>query len=429
MSRSIYDQVLWMATVGGNPEPIVKSLVYWSPEKVIFLPSSQTASQVESDILPPAKEQGFAVSSGQYECIELPNPQDLAHCVAIMAENLNGTVRKWRERGSSFGIVVDWTGGTKNMSAALALVSHKWENTRMSYVGGTTRTDKGVGIVQSGKEIIIEGVNAWEMLGYRWLEDAVAAYNHGAFAAGADILERARRQVDTRKQSLKSQLSTLAKFLRGVDAWDKCQYGEAKGAYEHCQRNFSDLRYCLSQRCGDELQPHIDEALVRLEELAQNQGKRTRLTCDDLLANAGRRQAESRYVDAVARLYHVVEALGQVQLEHKWGIDASRANLDGLPLTLQECWRHRAADSGTLKLGLQDVYAVLQARNDPLGQALHQLGWDARESPLSRRNESIAGHGFAPVKEKDCQKLWAGALKLAGLEERDLFKFPPLAIR
>ncbi len=151
--------------------------------------------------------------------------------------------------------------------------------------------------------------------------------------------------------------------------------------------------------------------------------------CEDLLANAGRRQAESRYVDAVARLYHVVEALGQVQLEHEWGIDASRANLDGLPPTLQECWRHRAADSGTLKLGLQDVYAVLQARNDPLGQAFHQLGWDARESPLSRRNASIAGHGSAPVKEKDCQKLWAGALKLAGLKECDLFKFPPLAIR
>lgn len=426
--------VLWIATVGGAPPPLIESLLYWKPERAIFLPSEQTESQIESSILPETEKRGFHLSPGQYEVLLLSDAQDPTACVKAMVEYLQSRVQAWLGRGEGYGIVIDWTGGTKTMSAALALVSHKWNNTHFSYVGGEERTNQGVGIVKSGSESVRTCVNSWEVLGYRVLEDAIAAYNHGAFRAGMEMLASALRQISRENQILKSEISTLRKLMEGVDAWDKCQYKEAKGHYEHCHKRFNDLRAILSRRSISELGTHINVALKDLDMLMEaqrtdiRQGTHARkVLCKDMLANAGRRKEEGRHVDAIARLYHAIEVLGQVQLEAKGGIDASQASVNSLPVSLREKWQPRADENGCVKLGLQAVYETLIALDDPLGRRFQNLKWDAPDSPLSRRNRSIAGHGFEPVNPKDCDRLWKGALQLAEWKEDSLGRFPTLA--
>ena len=423
---------LWIATVGGAPNPLAKSLMHWRPDKAVFLPSEQTASQIAEAILPQATEGGCVLSPGQMDIVPLPDAQDPTSCIQTIAERVQPKVREWLARGDDFVVVVDWTGGTKTMSAALALVAHRWRNTYFSYVGGTSRTKSGIGTVETGSETVLQYVNSWESLGYSVIEDALSAYQHGTYGAGAQRLRSILGQIDKENQTLKSELSTLARFLKGVDAWDKCEYKLAKGEYEACHRNFNDLKSILPDDRARELQDHIRWALPYLQTIEKELGKPTLPLCTDLLANAQRRKEEGRLVDAVARLYHAIEALGQVQLRTVWNLNASRVPVSDLPPALQDEYQPRQDEDGYVKLGLQAVYKTLAAWDDPMGRAFRELRWDAEDSPLSRRNRSIAGHGFEPVQKNDCDALWQGTLKLARIKEikeSDLPVFPRLDLQ
>ena len=96
---------------------------------------------------------------------------------------------------------------------------------------------------------------------------------------------------------------------------------------------------------------------------------------------------------------------------------------------MQDKWRPRQDKDGHVKLGLQGVYEALETWGDPMGKLFWKLEWHEEESPLSRRNRSIAGHGFEPVRESDCNALWRGALELAKVKESDLPAFPRLDLQ
>ena len=427
MSNQNVKNILWIATVGGAPEPLITSLLFWKPERAIFLPSPETRIQIQDRILPEAQRQGIGLSPGQYDILELPEAQNPTSCVKAMITDLKHQAQTWLDRGEQYRVVIDWTGGTKSMAASLALAAHKWRNTHFSYVGGTERTKGGIGTVQSGKEQVLTSVNTWEALGYGVISDAIYAYNHRAFSSGIDYLSTTLSQISSENQLLKAECNSLLMLMKGTDAWDKCEYRTARGSYQHCSRRLNDFSPVLSRNSFLALSQHVNFALNHLNMLIEDQGKlkSTAHLCHDLLANAGRRREEHRYVDAVARLYHAVEALGQIRLL-EYEIDASNARVEDLPASFRERVSPQQSQSGIAKLGLQDVYGVLIALGDPLGQVFQELRWHKQNSPLSRRNRSIAGHGFEPVRPSDCDELWDGALTLAGLEDIGRIKFPVL---
>ena len=146
----------------------------------------------------------------------------------------------------------------------------------------------------------------------------------------------------------------------------------------------------------------------------------------DLLANARRRIAEGRQDDAVARLYRAIEATAQVALRERHDIaDTGAVPLDALPEDLRARCATRA-EAGTVKLGLQDAYALLRGRGDPAGERFFTLGLATEQSPLSARNQSILAHGFQPVGAKVTDALWQAALALSELAEDTLPVFPVL---
>jgi len=84
------------------------------------------------------------------------------------------------------------------------------------------------------------------------------------------------------------------------------------------------------------------------------------------------------------------------------------------------------AEDGKVKLALQDAYELLLHKHDPLGKRFVHLGWHGFRSPLSERNESIAGHGYKAVSSDVSDKLWEGALSIAGIADGDVLRFPKL---
>lgn len=423
MSNAHPQHLLLIATVGSTAEPLAVSILHWRPARVQFVFPASTGVTVDT-IRQELHARGFALPLGAYDSFCVSDHDDLAACVQEMRSNLAKEVSQWRRRGDQFRCVVDFTCGTKCMSVALGLLARPWPAVRFSYVGGEARDKEGAGRVLPGSERVVTVTNPWGVLGYQAVEDAVTAFDHHDYSEGARWLREAIRQVGN-DASRKSELNALATFMEGYELWDRTEYSEAIGKFDQCRQRLNDLAGALIAVERRRLHKHITEARNRLDLLKHAAGIPTRALLEDLIANAGRRRNEGRLVDTVARLYRAVELAAQLRLAEAYDIRTDAVPVDEMPESLR---RFPAAteENGTITVGLQDAYALLLHKDDSLGRRFAELGWSSARSPLASRNASIAGHGFAPVSQDVCTKLWIGALNLAGLSEDQVFQFPIL---
>jgi CRISPR-associated protein (TIGR02710 family) len=336
---------------------------------------------------------------------------------------LTPDVEQWTNRGRDFQVVVDFTGGTKCMSAALALQARRWP-CLFSYVGGTYRNKGGVGVVVSGAEKIVHSVNPWDALGYQAIEDFVVLFDQGAFAAAARLADGAKKLVT--REDRKRELSVLEQLAKAFDAWDRFDHRAAAECLKIVEKGANDLRAVLGKQKGDQVLDEIADLASHLGELlgSSRPGRRHVL---DLLANARRRKREGRFDDAVARLYRAIEATAQVRLAEVQGIESTeRVPVAGLPENLRSRLEARSED-GYVKVGLQDAYALLAALGDSVGAKFRSAGLGERASVLSVRNRSVLAHGFERVSEELCDRMWRVALDLAEVSEEELVEFPRLS--
>jgi CRISPR-associated protein (TIGR02710 family) len=414
---------LLICTVGGSPEPIVATLKRWNPVRIRFVPTKETREQIDSRVLPLAKSEGLHFDPGRHDVLELSDGQDFSACVHQL-RSLTPIVQEWLCRGEQYQVVVDFTGGTKCMSAALALQAHRWRCV-FSYVGGSERTKEGVGVVISGKEQVLHAYNPWDALGYQAVEQFVTLFDQQAFAAAASLADQAMRHVSN--PSRKRELNALKLLSEAYNAWDRFDHRNAVSKLEEVIRYANDLQAVLGPMKAEEFSKIVIDHCAYLRRLLDGNSPSI-LDVTDLLANARRRKAEGRIDDAVARLYRAIEALGQVALKERHQIaNTKQVPLSRVPEPLKSLWTSRA-DEGTVFLGLQDAYALLYALNDDLGRKFKQLQLDDRQrSPLTARNQSILAHGFERISDKVFEQLWNAALKLADVNESDLTLIPRLA--
>ena len=302
------------------------------------------------------------------------------------------------------------------MSAALALVARRWKCT-FAYVGGRERNKNGVGVVVSGREQQFSHFNPWDVLGYQAVEDAVAVFNHGGYAAAAALLDGAVKNAG--QPALKRELATLKAVVDAYAAWDCFDHDKAKRHFDDALKNRNDLAAIFPHETRSlvaRLERHRDRAM----QLA-SANEPTAAWVEDLVRNARRRAAEGRFDDAVARLYRAFEALAQVRLREKHGVSDTKAVLlSQLPDTLRTEWANRGRDNRCFMLGLQDAWRVLKGCNDALGRKFFELGLaDEPGSPLVARNQSILAHGFQPVGEPVYSRLHEKLLCLVSLEATD----------
>lgn len=404
---------LIICTVGGTPDPIVKSLLHWQPERVLFVPSVETRAQVDEILRGYAKGAGQPLSPGCYELRPVENAQELRGCLEVI-KTLDREVEEWLKRGDDYQVVADFTAGTKCMSAALALQARRWR-CQFSYVGGARRTKGGVGVVESGSENVVHSDNPWDALGYQAVEDAVTVFNHGGYAVAADLLDAAMKKSG--QQEVKRELATLKAVVDAYAAWDRFDHENAEKNFSEALKNRNNLKAIFAAPM--DLIPRLERHRERVAHLAR-QKEPAKEWVEDLILNAGRRAGERRYDDAVARLYRACEALAQVRLREKHNLpDTKTVPLDRLPPELRREWEVRARD-GQVSLGLQDAYALLKALKDELGDRFASSGLvDQKGSPLGARNQSILAHGFQPVGKKVYDQLRDKVRGLALLEKDD----------
>ena len=139
--------------VGGSPRPIAVSINHFKPQFLYFLCSQQSLDMVP-EILGQV-EYEFNPANKKVKVTEDAN--DLVECFRKSEEIIADLFKSGFTRED---IKVDYTGGTKNMTAAMTLASARF-GVDYVYVGGSARTKDGLGVVIDGSESVKTSVNPW----------------------------------------------------------------------------------------------------------------------------------------------------------------------------------------------------------------------------------------------------------------------------
>ncbi len=420
-------QVLLIATVGGAVQPIAAAVRHNRPVRIRFICSADTRALIDRPgdnpgIVQQLARDGYRLDPAVWDAIDVPNPQDLAGCVETVRRSLTTEVENWVFRGDEFQVICDFTGGTKCMTAALALAARHWP-CLMEYVGGSQRDKSGVGVVVDGREQVVRKLHPWTALGYQAAEDAMTLFDQGDFAAAASIAARAKQ---TSEEPTKAALAALERYMEIYLRWDRFQHKKAHSAVSQWRKSQHHLRHFFPDTVVSSLVRSLDEHEPVLQELAATEKRPSPALVRDLIANACRRKREQRYDDAVAIFYRAVEAYAQQRLADCGFPSTDCIPLKDMPSPIASKWRHAAKD-GCLKLGLQDDYKLLADLGDASADRFEELGLARKKSVLSARNQSIRAHGFEPVSEKTAEEFCNKIFELTEIRREQLVSFPRMS--
>ena len=351
------------------------------------------------------------------------DPDDLAHCYQKALACADWVSAQGIPAAE---VIVDYTGGTKTMSAAVVLATIS-RGFRFSYVGGTQRTKGGVGIVESGSEVIHVGVNPWDLFAVQERQRLAQHFNSYQFAACRTLIQGV---VDHLSSDEKQRFEVLQVLVDGYEAWERFKHGAGLACLE---RGLAELQKLVNVRAEGFLASLTDGLRRNLEFLRRLKAERRdgqelhSLLLSDLLANAKRRTDEGKFDDAAARLYRLVEMMGQFEIQRLCGAETSNFPIEEIPEALKEDFvrRYRDEKDKKIKLPLEATYRVLQEKGSEAGRRFFQD--QGRFSNLQQaRNQSILAHGMIPLEEKRVRELLEFVTALMPLQDEP--RFPKLSV-
>ena len=291
-------------------------------------------------------------------------------------------------------VVVDFTRGTKAMSAALVLAATRRAIPRLRYVTG--RRDRR-GMVEPGSEQV-RGIRTTTVDGHRRLDLARALFARGDFAAVAHVFPDPHDPLAPLYPSdFVQTASAVRSAARFYAAWDRLDYAtaatvDAAAAPSDDWRRFwptPDPRAWVGVLAREPERNDHPAMAARLRRLAI-----------DLLANGERRVRQGHNEDALVRAYRLLELIGQARLfEH--GLDS--ANLDpdhdAVRAVQDESERKKRrpfsqGPGGKLLASRFQVGRLLRHCGDRLAKPLLRFEDQTLLKP-TLRNNSVLVHGFA----------------------------------
>ena len=287
-----------LQTVGGTAEPLLHTIPRISPEVVVFVCSEQTlATVVEVKRRIQAESAGDAVP--QFKTVLTADPADLVACHCAAVEGLH-----WlRGQGglSRDEIRIDFTGGTKAMSAAVVLAAAP-EGYRFCYVSGDERDKQGVGAVVTGTERLRLPENPWTILEEPDLRQLAVLASFGQWAAAADCAARLLLRSDEQTGPV---FKALTKVLDGLRLWDHFEHEPAwrawgKGAAVPQLVELAKVgNRPLVQQFAEKCQPLVGQlATVTNPARVEKSPPTPDAMVLDMLGNSGRQAGRGNYDEA-----------------------------------------------------------------------------------------------------------------------------------
>jgi len=368
-----------LISVGGSKEPILYSLrqrmLADPPEQIWFFCSEQSrpfAVEALHEIgleFPERAVGGEYIVENQFEVLNA--------CYRTLRQQIPLLLHKYSIAREA--VLVDYTGGSKPMSAALVLAATEFFQ-NFAYVGGVRDKD-GVGRTLPGQEQLVEQTtNPWAVLAVRELGRIADLWKGLQFEAAASLLRTTAGQVP---KINKVRFQTFAKVADAMAARHRLDLREARALLESVhdtQKEVTPMGALFDGREDFELLSQLEAIQGVMRKCLENGGANTTLL-RELLDNALRTASQGRYEDAAARLYRALEMQGQL-----WLKETSRGFFE----------------SGRCK-GRSFVHYVPRARSRAVGkngQGRPHQPWPGTALPLPLRPQGRScpadcrGHGY-----------------------------------
>lgn len=375
----------------------IESALYWSidhhnPNYVVFIATKASEATLERTV------NGKKIKDiVENTCLTLENEND----IVASYESIKKIVEDLLEKGySPSEIYVDFTTGTKVMSAALAIAALMYNLHSLTYVYG--QRDKN-GRVISGTEMVMDLKPLKIILDIKEKRDIPAYFNVYQFNACLETLKELKAHERIFSHEELERINELENLITGFQEWDRFSHKQAKEILSKVKKINLEKQIAFL----DDLIKKRNSLSKRSPEL---KGKiPTHHLIVDLFSNAERRAEEGNYDDAVARLYRVIEMICQFVLLNEFKIDSSNVDIEKLRERLSkdqiEEYRRKMDEKGKIKLGLEeDIKLIIKL--DPKNQIsqLYSEVEDDSKKCLSFRNNSILAHGFEPVHKEEYEK-------------------------
>ncbi len=392
-----------LVTVGGSPEPILQAVQAHQPDEVVFICSAPPCAAPSLDQvigegtpcrhLTPGGADEWRPNLVQQlqlpdfrpdlQLIALPDPDDLAAIHSRILQACEGL----SDRFSRLELLGDYSGGTKAMSAALAMALVD-QNAQLSLVAGNRRNLIRIERSEGIRPMAVSTIRVGRLL----REQLPPLLERHLYDQAYLLLQELRLlQADSLDQASLEAIDHLKQHLAVLMRWDRFEWDGA-----------------LSDASRLDPQQHPEALLLWWKRVVAAQtmlhGEQGAVACtgyelvQDLLLNAERRGRRGWYDDAVARLYRALELLAQtyIQLELRY----HHQDFWDDPDIQRECrqWRVRR--------GVGGLFWWLKHREGGtgLGGAASRQ-WPVLQQLLDARNHSLLGHGLQPVLQRDWRSL------------------------
>lgn len=386
-----------LVTVGGSHAPIVTAIQTLQPDRVVFICSESSKSQVIGTGTPCEIRKGNEIVSrlpniptqvGMSEKMQpdtdlviLTNPDDLAECYQKIAAKIH----ELQQISPLPTIKADYTGGTKTMTASLVIAAIDYQVGLLLTTGdrfNLIRVERGEMTAQAQVAPVLLQRSI-----YQYLPVFLQQYN---YTAAISELTQLVRSINVSPESQRT-IQVLNNICKGFDAWDRFDHHEAIDflgnymQYPEIKTRVMFLKKVMGSR------QKIDKDFETNQAIGNSGYEIVR----DLLLNAERRASQQRYDDAVGRLYRALELLAQVRLWQEYELATAAIDLTKLPADI------RASYKDGSPIALQRSYELLsQLKPDPIGE-LYQQYKNKLQDVLKKRNHSLFAHGFQPVDRSD----------------------------
>lgn len=364
--------------VGQNKEKAIESLASgiaysiktYNPAKILFVVTAES----ERDTLPKVLEKA-GLEERDYEPKRL---KDMVNIEKIYKESTVFLNELINEGFNPENIVVDYTSGTKAMSAGVAIAGALFEVETLSYING----DREGGLVIPGTERPLP-IRPYKILIDNKLKTVGELFNAHQFDACVEIIRKLKKL--TAESEIQAKLSEYENQCLAYASWDKFEHGRAYELLMEIKGEYGENKEFLGRLLHSETKEPYYIA--------------------ELLNNAERRFEEGKYDDAVARLYRTMELIAQYKLVKDYGVMTSDVDLNKIPEHLREEYEKLRDEKGKIKIGLFKDYELLKEKGDELGGKF--FGNKRLQDLLSSRNSSILAHGLEPVKKEVCEELFS----------------------
>lgn len=314
------------------------------------------------------KQSGY---EGEYKKIEIKKPDDFDE----IYKKIYSVVAKAKQENYD-EIIADFTGGTKAMSSALAVIASGDFGVKLSLTVGPrtdlVKTSSGshpaiLDIDRTRVDIVLKTVDMFISKKLYYSTRLILC----------DLLQKGL------KQELINEISEKCSCVEAFAYWDSFEYEKSYEILKNYGRKFeNELAYLLK---------------------ILSKGKCTGYEkIFDLVTNAERQSNIGYYDNATARIYRAIELFAQTRLRNHYEIDT--AHLEKSEKITQSKWEKYKNEKGEIKLGCIQAYELLSDLPDKIGEVYKQQKKQLLNI-LKIRNNSKLAHGNIPVTESQWKEM------------------------